>query len=557
MSGSNKFYLDCPYEEKDQVKALGAQWDGSAKQWFVPRKHYTNLTKFSHWIPHNGRLYLICPFDEKDQAKEAGAKWDPQAKAWYVLGPFTAKKMKQFSNWFTDEGSAKSDNTPPAKPKASSRGNADDAATLKISDSMTVSQLQEECKTRGIKGLSGKNKDWLLEQLGVGSTWQTMSMKMTPAANKKPVAKTKETPNKKPAEAKKKPAAKATPKQSATKKGTSVKKKSPTASSTRETKDIDLASLPRVSTKLTVAQLTYELLHRQPDTKGASNKPKAWFVEQLGEHSIWSTSPQATEQDLSNLTLVSSSQTIAQLTHEIMARHQQAGLVAKGLSGKNKQDLLKMLGVGSILTTGAVSKQSGITPAKPPAKKKEPSSVKASKPKDSTTNKRPPKPDSVKSKSVSTSTPSTRPPVAAKISSSSATVTVADKEDQNRVLVVQVKKAAAAARKTTRKPESELSSSGASNEGSKKAEEVADVVTPTKTGRTNSATKRRQPESRKQPSPHVVTSSSISNKKIKREAEVISIDDDTEAASIPSANVKKEKTNEERHRRIVGSTFRG
>ena len=37
MSGSNdRVYLAVKYEERDQVKALGARWDREAKAWLVP-----------------------------------------------------------------------------------------------------------------------------------------------------------------------------------------------------------------------------------------------------------------------------------------------------------------------------------------------------------------------------------------------------------------------------------------------------------------------------------------------------------------------------------------
>ena len=76
-----------------------------------------------------------------------------------------------------------------AIPATKKRGNAQDATTLRISDAMTVGQLQEECRTRGISGYSGKNKDYLLEQLGAGSIWQTMSMKTKKQKEEKKIFK--------------------------------------------------------------------------------------------------------------------------------------------------------------------------------------------------------------------------------------------------------------------------------------------------------------------------------------------------------------------------------
>lgn len=42
-----KTFLNVPYAEKDQARALGAKWDGKAKRWFVPVD--TDLNKFKRW----------------------------------------------------------------------------------------------------------------------------------------------------------------------------------------------------------------------------------------------------------------------------------------------------------------------------------------------------------------------------------------------------------------------------------------------------------------------------------------------------------------------------
>lgn len=45
---SNTF-LDVPFKEKDEAKALGARWDAGAKKWYVPAG--TDLALFSAWLP--------------------------------------------------------------------------------------------------------------------------------------------------------------------------------------------------------------------------------------------------------------------------------------------------------------------------------------------------------------------------------------------------------------------------------------------------------------------------------------------------------------------------
>lgn len=54
-------YLNVPFTDKDQAKALGARWDGLAKQWFVPDGISTQ--SFAQWLPQTPALrsYLIAP----------------------------------------------------------------------------------------------------------------------------------------------------------------------------------------------------------------------------------------------------------------------------------------------------------------------------------------------------------------------------------------------------------------------------------------------------------------------------------------------------------------
>jgi len=48
-----------------------------------------------------GRVYLNCPFEEKDEAKALGAKWDWRQKKWYVTGEGDITK---FAKWIKAEG---------------------------------------------------------------------------------------------------------------------------------------------------------------------------------------------------------------------------------------------------------------------------------------------------------------------------------------------------------------------------------------------------------------------------------------------------------------------
>ena len=51
--------LKVPYEEKDEVKALGAKWNPQLKKWYV--EHRKDYRKFIKWILGNkDQVYILC-----------------------------------------------------------------------------------------------------------------------------------------------------------------------------------------------------------------------------------------------------------------------------------------------------------------------------------------------------------------------------------------------------------------------------------------------------------------------------------------------------------------
>ena len=42
-----RIYLDVPYSEKDQAKALGARWDNTARRWFDPHPPTLALARWT------------------------------------------------------------------------------------------------------------------------------------------------------------------------------------------------------------------------------------------------------------------------------------------------------------------------------------------------------------------------------------------------------------------------------------------------------------------------------------------------------------------------------
>lgn len=110
---SEKTWLNVPFTEKDQAKALGAKWDGKQKSWYAPAD--TNLEPLQKWAASDNqqveaiqqttytpeptsdeKTYLAVPFTEKDDAKALGAKWDKEAKSWYAPEGTDIKTMQKW-----------------------------------------------------------------------------------------------------------------------------------------------------------------------------------------------------------------------------------------------------------------------------------------------------------------------------------------------------------------------------------------------------------------------------------------------------------------------------
>lgn len=93
-------YLDVPFAEKDEVKALGARFDTTQKMWYVPKGK--DITAFAKWAPSQNvtsvkKVYVKVPFSMKDEVKAAGAYWDVNKKKWYFQS--TNKRLREFSDY--------------------------------------------------------------------------------------------------------------------------------------------------------------------------------------------------------------------------------------------------------------------------------------------------------------------------------------------------------------------------------------------------------------------------------------------------------------------------
>lgn len=117
-------YIDVPYKEKDDAKALGAKWDYRKTKWYVPP--HLDIKKFARWK----KVVLTVPPEDKLEVQKLGAKLDPSdKKTWYINGK---QDVTLFSKWVVDSddwsgsnfGGDRSIRTPSAIERAINSGSA-------------------------------------------------------------------------------------------------------------------------------------------------------------------------------------------------------------------------------------------------------------------------------------------------------------------------------------------------------------------------------------------------------------------------------------------------
>ena len=250
-----EIYLKCLYEEKEEVKEAGARWDPYKKKWYVPSDLYRDLEKFNKWRP-NGRMYLKCDYKDKDQAKSLGARWDQTCKKWYFY-PSRSINESDFQQFLPSYASpvraprnaAKSSISTPKLTTSPSRALHHYSAggdTIQPQPRILFSSPAPEGKRK-------EHGDEITSSLAATKRVKNEPMTWTAIAVPVPVQS-----------------------------NSSSIPTTPESSSTS-------ASLPRITASMTKAQLTHELLHREPSIKGISSKNKQWFLHRLGGGSIWKT----------------------------------------------------------------------------------------------------------------------------------------------------------------------------------------------------------------------------------------------------------------------------
>lgn len=110
ISTGARIYIDVPYREKEEAKALGAKWDRQEQSWYIPADK--DGSAFAKWKqrdasapresrkPEEERVYLAVPYGERKSAKAAGAVWDQSARSWYA-GP--KADMARLERWTADK----------------------------------------------------------------------------------------------------------------------------------------------------------------------------------------------------------------------------------------------------------------------------------------------------------------------------------------------------------------------------------------------------------------------------------------------------------------------
>ena len=48
---AKRFYLECPFNEKDMCKSIGGRWDMDERKWYVPAE--LDPDQFRRWWPED------------------------------------------------------------------------------------------------------------------------------------------------------------------------------------------------------------------------------------------------------------------------------------------------------------------------------------------------------------------------------------------------------------------------------------------------------------------------------------------------------------------------
>ena len=95
----DNIYLEADYDQRMEVKRLGARWDKDRKRWFAPPG--ADREALAPWM--RKRVYISVDYSEKDEAKEQGARWDARKYKWFYYEDMDSTK---FDRWTSCVGEA-------------------------------------------------------------------------------------------------------------------------------------------------------------------------------------------------------------------------------------------------------------------------------------------------------------------------------------------------------------------------------------------------------------------------------------------------------------------
>ncbi|MBM5574127.1 DUF5710 domain-containing protein [Deefgea sp. CFH1-16] len=75
ISSKVQVYLNVPFKEKDQAKALGARFNPELKQWYVP--HGVDVTRFVRWLPDAAQFAITAETSAAVKKPKAKVKSAP------------------------------------------------------------------------------------------------------------------------------------------------------------------------------------------------------------------------------------------------------------------------------------------------------------------------------------------------------------------------------------------------------------------------------------------------------------------------------------------------
>ena len=93
-------YLNVPFRQKDQAKAVGARWDAMAKKWYVPAELSENLEPFSLWLP-NTPLETLQPATDHLFTQSAPETTDASGVQQMLLSHYLGEVQSVISGTFS------------------------------------------------------------------------------------------------------------------------------------------------------------------------------------------------------------------------------------------------------------------------------------------------------------------------------------------------------------------------------------------------------------------------------------------------------------------------